>query len=131
MHGGEHRRIVACDHHLPAEPGLFEPVVDLTFPGFHHGYTRWHLVMNEHGDIKVSLRKGLRDVGKVHPDSVSAFRVLRIVRLYRDDTALLSEAEMVGCFGLREAHALIFAAVRVHWTRVVSTVGAFRRRRRR
>ncbi len=86
-------------------------VDDFGFAGFHFGDAWRRFGVDFVGVCEVALGEGFRDVLEVHADVVAAGCVGGIVGLDLDDAAGFCESEVMGGFGLVEAHYVGAAGV--------------------
>src|SRR5262245_27451546 len=114
--------------HAAAAFQLFELIFDLDLQPLHLGHTGRRLRVDEHRRGEIAFREFLRDMFQMHADLVSAGIVSAVVGFDLNHAPVGFEQEMMGRFGMREAHRRVAApvhAVEMAVVRLVLSDGAY------
>src|SRR5579872_4846809 len=100
-------RIVCANSDPASRVHRLKVIMNLIAEFGHCRHTRRRLVMNEHRDLEIALRKHFGDMRQMLANLVPPRSVLRVVRAYFDCTTVRRKSEMVRCCLLRKSHALL------------------------
>jgi hypothetical protein len=96
---------------LRAALRILRLICDLAFQPLHRLYTWGHRGMDKHRNIKIALGEFYRDHRQMPTDGLLASCIGGLVALYLDSTAVSQKTEMMSCFLVTKAHALIATGI--------------------
>jgi hypothetical protein len=95
MHCVRGFRATREDANLSSSFRVGDGVTDVRLQARHGRDTRWVCIVNQHGGVKVPLRKHADDVGQVNPNLLDAGLVVLVVRLDDDLAAVFEKPKMM------------------------------------
>ena len=104
-------RVAGGDLNQSAASSFLVFVADFFLELLHDLGSRWRLLVNQHGNLKVPLAEHRCDVPQMTTDLIATGGIFGIVRFNLNRTAIICQEKVMGRFQMVESHVLIASHV--------------------